>query len=392
MTIALFSTYLNHHQLPLCEAFWQITEGNFLYVSTSPISKARLELGYRNMDYEYPFVVRSYESAESRQNAMQTALESDIVIFGSAPEYYVSLRMKTNKLTFRYSERVYKDGVWRVISPRGLKNMIKMHTHYRNKELYMLCASAYAAHDFNLIGAYKKKTYKWGYFPEVKMIDIDQLIKKRRDHKKTRLLWAGRFLSWKHAEAAVALAEMLKKQEYDFELHFVGNGELEENIRNLIDEKSLSNYAFMHGAISPEEVREQMEQSDIFLFTSDFHEGWGAVLNEAMNSGCALIASHAIGSVPFLIKDGENGYIYKNGDMKSMFEKVKRVMDDLELRERISRKAYQTMSEIWNAKSAAERFIVLSKDLLVGKKADLFSDGPCSRASVLSNNWYVRKN
>ena len=388
MTIAFFSTYLNHHQLPLCEAFCQITEGEFLYVSTSRISKARLDLGYKDMDYDYPFVVRTYENDESRQKAQRIAIESDIVIFGAAPEHYVQLRMLTDKITFRYSERVYKNGVWRVFSPRGLKNMLKNHTHYRNKELYMLCASAYTAYDFNLIGAYKNKTYKWGYFPEVKTIDIDNLIMKKRNNKKIRLLWVGRFIPLKHAEAAVVLSDMLKKRGYDFELHFVGNGELETNIRTMIEEKDLSNYTVMHGAISPEAVREQMEQSDIFLFTSDFHEGWGAVLNESMNSGCAVIASHAIGSVPFLIKDGENGFIYKNGDMKSMFEKVSRVMDDLELRERISRNAYHTMTEIWNAKSAAERFVVLTKALSEGRKADLFFDGPCSRAEVLSNNWY----
>ena len=49
-----------------------------------------------------------------------------------------------------------------------------------------------------------------------------------------------------------------------------------------------------------------MEKSEIFLFTSDKGEGWGAVLNESMNSACAVVASHAIGSVPFLLKDGEN--------------------------------------------------------------------------------------
>lgn len=47
------------------------------------------------------------------------------------------------------------------------------------------------------------------------------------------------------------------------------------------------------------EVRSYMEKADIYLFTSDFNEGWGAVLNESMNSGCAVVASHAIGSVPF---------------------------------------------------------------------------------------------
>jgi glycosyltransferase involved in cell wall biosynthesis len=61
--------------------------------------------------------------------------------------------------------------------------------------------------------------------------------------------------------------------------------------------------------MAPEAVRDHMEAADIFLFTSDFNEGWGAVLNESMNSACAVVASHAIGSVPFLLKDGENGFI-----------------------------------------------------------------------------------
>ena len=37
----------------------------------------------------------------------------------------------------------------------------------------------------------------------------------------------------------------------------------------------------MLGSMTPEQVREHMEESILFLFTSDFGEGWGAVLNEA---------------------------------------------------------------------------------------------------------------
>ena len=44
-----------------------------------------------------------------------------------------------------------------------------------------------------------------------------------------------------------------------------------------------------------------MESSHIFLlFTSDRNEG--AALNESMNSGCAVVASDAIGSVPYLMR------------------------------------------------------------------------------------------
>ena len=53
-----------------------------------------------------------------------------------------------------------------------------------------------------------------------------------------------------------------------------------------------------------------MERADIYLATSDRQEGWGAVINEAMNSGCAVVADHMMGAVPYLISHEENGMIY----------------------------------------------------------------------------------
>ena len=132
-----------------------------------------------------------------------------------------------------------------------------------------------------------------------------------------------------------------------------------------------------------------MEQSEIFLFTSDFNEGWGAVLNESMNSACAVVASHAIGSVPFLINDGENGFIYKNGDEDDLFNKVKILLDNPEKRKEISLKAYKTMTETWNAEIAVQRFLLLSKKLLDGESVNnLFTDGVCNSAIRYKNNWY----
>ena len=144
----------------------------------------------------------------------------------------------------------------------------------------------------------------------------------------------------------------------------------------------------MLGAMPPEAVREHMEKAEIFLFTSDFNEGWGAVLNESMNSGCAVVASHAIGSVPFLIRDGENGLIYRNGDDDGLYKRVTRLIDDPALRDRLGRNAYRTLADTWNAETAAERFLQLSQALLDGKSPELFDEGPCSRAAVLRNGWY----
>ena len=78
-----------------------------------------------------------------------------------------------------------------------------------------------------------------------------------------------------------------------------------------------------------------MEQADVFLFTSNYLEGWGAVLNEAMNSACAVVAGHGIGAVPFLLKHGKNGLVYKTGNFREFQAYVLQLCQDASLCRRL---------------------------------------------------------
>jgi len=311
MKVAFFSNFLNHHQLPFCLAMDRLTNGQFTFIATTAIPEEQLRLGYRDMNKAYPFVLTTYDSSENQSFATKLAIEADIVISGDAPEVYTKKRMEKNKITFRYSERIYKEGFYKAFHPRGIFSRLIQHTRYMRKPLYMLCASAYTSFDYALSVAYLGKTYKWGYFPEVKMQNMDELFIRKRRKKIVSILWAGRLIRWKHPEASILLAEKLKAEGFVFELDIIGSGQMEIELQEMITQKKLSDCVHMLGSMPPEAVRKHMEAADVYLFTSDFNEGWGAVLNESMNSGCAVVASHAIGSVPFLMKDGENGLIYK---------------------------------------------------------------------------------
>ena len=120
-----------------------------------------------------------------------------------------------------------------------------------------------------------------------------------------------------------------------------------------------------------------MESTEIFLFTSDKGEGWGAVLNESMNSGCAVVANRAIGSVPYLLKDGENGMIY-GGKFDELYEKVKILLENREERQKIGAAAYRTLTDVWNAEAATGRLLSLIENLKNGGDTP-FADGPCSK-------------
>lgn len=369
------------HQLPLCKAFCDAIGNDFTFLETMSV-RDDLPMGWQSVSDD-PFIVSHNQLSSDFDFWIGKINDAEIVITGSAPDQLIAERLKIGKLTFRYSERVYKKKCkYYELPARAVKYFWK---HGRHKNLYLLCASAFTAGDYAKTGTFLKKTFKWGYFPETKVYDVKNFMQKKQNTI-PQLLWAGRFLDWKHPEHTVLLADELKQNGYSFVLNMIGTGEMEQQIRQMIDERGLSDCVHLLGSMKPEEVRAHMEQANIYLFTSDRGEGWGAVLNESMNSGCAVVASHEIGAVPFLLKDGENGLIYRSGDVRMMYEKVRYLLEHPEEQTRMGTAAYETIVQTWNAEVAAERLLVLAECLKTGKETP-YQDGPCSRAMPLLDNW-----
>lgn len=376
MTITFFSNFLLHHQTPFCEAMVKSLGDGFHFVATEPIPEERLAMGYRNLE-DAPYAVNAYRDDMSYQEALRLGEESDVVIIGSAPEEFVEKRIAQNKLTFRYSERFFKKFRWR-FDPRAWKQHWMKDTRYRNKNLYMLCASAYTAPDCRFVFAYPDKTYKWGYFPEITQAPYEELKAVKGSGETVRIIWVSRFIPLKHPEEIIALAKQLKRDGCSFRIEMLGIGELREKYEALVKTECLDDVIFFSGPFSPEEVLGHMRGSDIFLFTSDRNEGWGAVMNEAMSSACAPVACREIGSVPFLIQHGENGLIYDKRKSSSLYRNVKQLIEDKDLREKIQYNAYRTTADVWNAEEASERLLCLIECLRKGKETP-YTYGPCSR-------------
>ena len=144
--------------------------------------------------------------------------------------------------------------------------------------------------------------------------------------------------------------------------------------------------------MKPEEVRKYMDKADIYVFGSNFSEGWGAVVNEAMNSACAVVISHAVGSAAYLIDKNKNGMVYQCGDVKSLAKFLEKLITNDELRLDLGRNAYQTITSKWTAKTAVERFLTLCEQCSQeGNCLGAYTDGPCSKAEIIKNNWMDKR-
>lgn len=382
--IVFVSNYYNHHQAPFSEAMNCLTNHEYCFIECMPMEEERKNMGWE-MKETPVFVKKFYEGKETACECQKLINEAEVVVIGSAPLTLVKKRLRRGKLTFRYSERIFKSGCKKYELPFRI---VKYFWQWgRFKEFYLLCASAYAAADYSKVHSFRDKAYKWGYFPKTETYsNLERVVNSK---KNTSILWVGRLVQWKHPDASIEVAKKLKNDGYSFHLNVIGNGVLEEEIKKKVWDEGLNDYVTVLGALPPEQVRSYMEEAGIFLFTSDFNEGWGAVLNESMNSGCAVVASHAIGSVPFLIQDGFNGLIYENGNQEDLYKKIKFLLDNPEKQKHLGREAYKTVLEKWNAKIAAERLIELAKVLLDNESNGhyLYSDGPCSKAEIIENGW-----
>ena len=349
MKIVVLSNFFNHHQKPLADALDNATKHQFRFVSTASMSEEREKMGWSASDASY--VIDASRDTAQKQLALQWVEEADLVIWGDAPLTYVYKRLAKGKLTVRSTERIFKEGFsTKEFLPRAVKHFL-LNWPCRNQ--YLFCMSAYAAQDYAKIGLYKGHAYKWGYFTETKHYDLEKLFEQKANNREKVILWTGRFISWKHPEAAIFVAERLKQQGIPFQLDIIGDGELRQVLEKNIREKKLEKCVRLLGAMPPQEVRKHMENANIFLFTSDQNEGWGAVLNESMNSGCAVVANQSIGSVPYLMQNGKNGLIYQNDDWQQLYQSVQLLLNDKDLVERLGRSAYQTITTEWNAENAA---------------------------------------
>lgn len=405
MTVTFISNYINHHQIPFSNACFKLLGDAYHFIQTQPMERERIEMGWSKEGEKLPYVLCLYEEEE---RCRKLIMESDVLLAGwSGREDLVQERLNQGKLTMRISERLYREGQWKAVSPKGLFHKYKEHTRYRNSPAYLLCAGAYVASDFHLIRAYPGKMLKWGYFPETRHYSKEQLRQLKgesifcdkdenwgsgafsdRDLAVYRggcdIAWAGRFIPLKHPEYMIRLGQTLKKNwNGRFRIHMAGSGEMEQELKDLAHKYQVEDVITFYGFQTPEGVREIMERCHIHVFTSNHLEGWGAVVNEAMNSGCAVVASRQAGAVPYLIQHGKNGMIYPDNDFEKMEEAVRFLLEHPKERRQMGWEAYQTIAGLWNAGHGAEELLRVIEGIRSGAFLPA-AEGPLSLAEVIS--------
>jgi glycosyltransferase involved in cell wall biosynthesis len=146
----------------------------------------------------------------------------------------------------------------------------------------------------------------------------EELLRSLRLKDDTKnIVFAGKFQQQKNLE--LLIQAFIKLNAEDWNLVLVGNGELEEELRRLVNQHNKIHFLpFQNQSLIPAIYK----LGPLFCMPSR-NETWGLAVNEAMAAGRAILASDKVGCSPDLVKEGENGFVFRSGDLADLLQKLK---------------------------------------------------------------------
>lgn len=161
------------------------------------------------------------------------------------------------------------------------------------------------------LGCAKEKilVHHMGIYPDsFTMLDPERAL-----HQPLRLLSVARLVEKKGLEDAIAAVAILKQQKADVTLKIIGDGPLRSALQNQIAALKLTDRIELTGALAHTQVRQALEESDIFILPSKTAangdmEGIPVSLMEAMARGLLVVSTEHSG-ITELISHNQSGYL-----------------------------------------------------------------------------------
>jgi len=170
----------------------------------------------------------------------------------------------------------------------------------------------------------------------------------------------GRLVYEKGFDLLIEAWSSVYEKHPDWELHIYGEGNEKDNLLRLIENKKLEQVIKIH---QPEkDIYRRYVEHSMFLFPSRFLDALPMVLLEAMSCGLPLVSFDAPCGPKDVIVDGENGYLVRCGDTKTLSDKINRLIESDQLRKSMGAKARE-MSFNYSEEKIMKQWLELFKEL-----------------------------
>jgi len=205
------------------------------------------------------------------------------------------------------------------------------------------------------------KTYGWGLEDKMKVVynGIDVNGDFRRKYEKAPgkpyvIFGAGRLTKIKKFNVFIDIIARLKK-EFPIRAIVAGDGP-DIDLLKVYSDAFEADVQFVGYVQSIEPF---LKKADIFFHTSR-NEGVPNVVLEAMSCGLPVVATDA-GGTNELVKDNVNGYLCEIDDIDGLYRKMKLLLNDVKLREKLGLEAQETIKSKFSFQDSVEQLESLFK-------------------------------
>ena len=369
MKLLFVSPDLTHHLVPFFTSLFNYygkENCTFAVLATSP---QRLNMGFP--EFKESWVFEAYNHSYSEYSKLWQ--NADIIITRSWNDTkLIEQALNLGKIVFYASERWYRPpiGIKRLLFPKYIKLYLSFRKLSKYKNFNYLAMGYYAGLDFKKVKLCRNRIFSFGYFtPQSR-----PSLQKPSNGNTIKLIWVGNMLKLKRVIDILYVYKDLQKK-YNISLDIIGEGAERNNLENYSKNNKLSNIRFID-FIPNDKVKELMNNADIYIFLSNGYEGWGAVVNEAMQSKCAVIASQETGAARSIIKNNYNGLTYPTGNREALKLAIVSLLENNELLNSIKENGYNTIRTTWSAEEAARRFSIITNRIKNNETLSVFEDGP----------------
>lgn len=303
----------------------------------------------------WPYIVNFYFDTKSRGILRRKGIS---LVFREIP---FDVAPKNQAIKYYRNHPILNENL-DVESPSGLKfylwalalNQLRIR-YYRLADATMI----YASHGFQIhesFGIPREKIFLTYNSPDTTLIaETRQKLKNEgvSTANPKKILHVGRLVKWKRVDLLIEAISQLVDRNGSIELHIIGTGPEEQNLKEMAQIKAAGAIKFLGGIYNPEQLAREFLSSSIYVLA-----GMGGLsINEAMAYGKPVICSRCDGTERDLITDGFNGTFFKEGDVADLTSKIELLLNDPVLCRTMGKNSLSIIEDRINLETVTQRFM-----------------------------------
>jgi len=320
-----------------------------LHLSLKEIAPDILVLGW-------PYIINYYFDSKSRELAKEQNIS---LVFREIP---FMVAPKNQAMKYYKKAPVLNENL-EVDNPVGLKFYpwaIGLNQMRRKYYSMVDATMIYASHGFEIqesFGIKREKIFLTHNSPDTDLISSTRSRLKEEGvgiaHPK-RILHLGRLVKWKRVDLLIEAVAKLSAKHKDIELHIIGEGPEEKNLKKLAGRLAPEHAIKFLGSIyDPEALAREIMASAIYVLA-----GMGGLsINETMAYGLPVICSRCDGTERDLVDEGVNGLFFQEGDAVDLASKIELLLNDPERCQQMGENSLALIDQKINLETVAQGFM-----------------------------------